>query len=87
VNEGAQKKKIQMLDEFLSALIIYAIIVNPSYILISQQSVTFEMIISVMITGLPFDITHAIATFFFLYFGLEPALRLIERAKIRYSIQ
>ena len=69
------------------AVCVYGFIVNPSYILVSQQAVTAPMIFASLVTGFPFDAVHAAATAFFLYFCLEPSVRLINRAKIRYGVQ
>ena len=70
----------------LAAIIIYGGIVNPSYILTYQSEITLSMLIATYVVGLPLDITHAIATFVFLWIGFLPMKEKIERAKLKYNI-
>ena len=88
INENGRNFKLKTcVFGAVCAVCVYGLIVNPSYILVSQQTVTAPMIFASLITGFPFDAVHAAATAFFLYFCLEPSVRLINRAKIRYGMQ
>lgn len=71
---------------FISAIVIYGGIMNPASVIMWQDNVTFEMIIASYITGLEFDLIHALSTFFFLWFISEAMIEKIERIKIKYGL-
>ena len=70
----------------LSALIIYGGIMNPVTVLLSQNEPTLSMVLASYVTGIPFDLVHAISTAFFLWFAAEPMAEKIERIKVKYGL-
>lgn len=71
---------------FLATFIIYGGIMNPSTIIQTQANLNFKMIIASYISGAPFDLIHAIATAFFLWFISEPMIDKLERIKVKYGL-
>ena len=71
---------------FLSTLIIYGGIMNPASVIMWQGKITREMIVSSYITGLPFDLIHALSSAFFLWFISMPMTDKLERIKIKYGL-
>lgn len=68
------------------ALVIYGGIMNPASVIMSQDNINAEMIISAYLMGLPFDAIHAASTAFFLWFIAEPMIEKLERIKIKYGL-
>ncbi len=71
---------------FLVTLIIYGGIMNPAAVIMWQNKITKEMLISSYIAGLPMDIIHSLSTVFFLWFMAEPMIDKFERVKIKYGL-
>ncbi len=71
---------------FLSALLIYGGIMNPSALIMSHTQLNKSTLLASYVTGFPVDIVHAIATMLFLYVGAQPMLRKLERVKIKYGL-
>ena len=71
---------------FLATFIIYGGIMNPASIIMWQDKITLEMIISCYIVGMPFDLIHAFGTAFFLGIISEPMIEKLERIKIKYGL-
>lgn len=71
---------------FFATVIIYGGIMNPASVLMSQEGINTQMILSSYAMGLPFDIIHAVSTVFFLYFAAEQMLERIDRIKIKYGL-
>ena len=71
---------------FFSVVLIYGGITNSSHIIQSQVKPTFDMFAASIISGLGFDLLHASATVFFLWFISEPMIEKIERIKIKYGL-
>ena len=71
---------------FLSALLIYGLIMNPASVIMWQENVNMKMIFSACIAGIPFDLVHSISTAFFLWFIAEPMIEKLERIKIKYGL-
>ncbi len=71
---------------FLSTVVIYGGILNPASVLIFQGSPTPEMMAASYLTGLPFDLVHGTATFFFLMVGGQALLEKLDRVKIKYGL-
>lgn len=64
---------------FLSVLIVYGGIMNPASVLMYQEHVNREMILSAYAMGLPFDLLHAGGTVLFLLIGTRPILKKLFR--------
>jgi len=71
---------------FVATLVIYGGIMNPASVIMYQESPTKAMIIYAYITGIPFDLIHALSTAFFLWFISEPMIDKLERIKIKYGL-
>ena len=71
---------------FVATLVIYGGIMNPASIIMWQDKITLEMVLLAYITGLPFDIIHALGTAFFLWFISVPMIEKLERIKIKYGL-
>ena len=87
-NTGFFKKtKVSLcLFGFFATFLIYGIIMNSATVLMSQQEVNFQMLLSSCIMGLPFDLIHAVSTGFFLWFIYEAMIEKLERIKIKYGL-
>lgn len=71
---------------FLATFIIYGGIMNPASIIMWQSRITWEIIISAYIMGMPFDLIHALGTAFFLWFISEPMIDKLERIQVKYGL-
>ncbi len=71
---------------FLSTLILYGGILNPVSVILYQESVNGEMILSSYLMGLPFDLIHATSTAFFLWVLQKPMGEKLSRIKTKYGI-
>ena len=61
-------------------------IVNPASVLMLQAKPVKEMFYLAYIQGIPFDLVHAAATVFFLWFISRPMLEKLDRIKTKYGI-
>ena len=71
---------------FISAIVIFGGIVNPSSVLMWYDTPTFKLILASYAAGVVFDAVHGIATAFFLYFIAEPMIEKLDRIKTKYDI-
>ena len=71
---------------FIVTFVIYGGIMNPSTVIQTQANPTFEIIAASYISGVPFDLIHALSTAFFLWFISEPMIDKIERIKAKYGL-
>lgn len=71
---------------FLAVIALYGGIMNISSVAMYQSEPNLSMIIASMAMGFPFDLIHAAATVFFLYFAAPPMLEKIERVKTKYDM-
>ena len=71
---------------FLATFIIYGGIMNPASIIMVQNKVTWEMIVSAYLAGFSLDLIHAVSTVFFLWFISEPMMEKLERIKMKYGL-
>ena len=70
----------------LSIFIIYGGILNPTSVWMYQSSPNLKMILATLVTGLPADAVHAMATVFFLWFLSESMLQKLDRVKVKYGL-
>ncbi len=70
---------------FLATLIIYGGIINPASVIMWQNKITWEMILSAYVAGIGFDLVHAFSTAFFLWFISESMIEKLERIKVKYG--
>ena len=71
---------------FLATFIIYGGIMNPSSVIMWQSKITWDMIKSAYIMGIPFDLIHALGTAFFLWFISGSMIDKLERIKVKYGL-
>ena len=71
---------------FFAVFILFGGIMNPASVIMSQTTITKEMIIQSYILGMPLDLVHALSTVFFLWFLAEPMIDKLERVKIKYGL-
>lgn len=69
------------------ALILYGGLMNfASAIIMSTQSFSIKLYLAYIVSGLPMDMVHAIATAIFVFFGSEAMLEKLDRIKVKYGI-
>ena len=71
---------------FLTTFVIYGGIMNPASVIMYQNKITCQMIISAYMVGVPLDLIQSLSTAFFLWFIAEPMIEKLERVKIKYGI-
>lgn len=71
---------------FLTTLIIYGGIMNSASIIMWQNKITWEMLVSAYIAGMPFDLIHAFSNVVFIWFISEIMIEKLERVKIKYGL-
>lgn len=65
---------------------IYGGIMNPASVLMFQSNITWPMIFTSWLTGIPFDLIHSGATVFFILVIGEPMLEKLDRIKVKYGL-
>ena len=70
----------------LSIFVIYGGILNPTSVWMYQAEPSLNMILATLVTGLPADAVHAMATVFFLWFLSETMLEKLDRVKVKYGL-
>ena len=71
---------------FFATFVIFGGITNPASVIMWQNKITWDMIESSYILGMPFDLIHASGTAFFLWFISEPMIDKLERIKVKYGL-
>ncbi len=71
---------------FFAVFILYGGIMNPSFVLMYQDKPTWPMFASAYLTGIPFDLIHAVATAFFLWVAGPAMLEKLDRIKLKYGL-
>lgn len=71
---------------FILTFVLYGGIMNLSNVILYQDEITKAMIISSYVMGVPFDLIHAVSSFFFLWFISEPMIDKLERVKLKYGL-
>lgn len=86
-NDAIKKNKIFLgIFGFLMTLVIYGGILNPASIIMWQNNITWDMILSSYIAGMPLDVVHAFATAIFIWFISEPMIEKLDRIKTKYGL-
>jgi energy-coupling factor transport system ATP-binding protein len=70
----------------LATIIIYGGLMNPSMVLAYNANPTWPMFLTAYLLGFPFDLVHAAATIFFLWFCSRPMLEKLDRVKVKYGL-
>ena len=71
---------------FFATLILYGGILNPISVILYQEVVSSDMILSSYLMGLPYDLIHATSTGFFLWVLGNPLGENLSRIKTKYGI-
>lgn len=69
-----------------ATLIIYGGIINIGSLLMFTSHFSWGALLTTYISGFWFDLVHAIATVFFLYFFSKPMIEKLDRIKIKYGL-
>ncbi len=70
----------------LAVIVIYGGLMNPAYVIMYNDHPTWPMFLSAYLMGFPFDLVHAAATVFFLWFCSRPMLEKLDRIKVKYGL-
>lgn len=70
----------------LTAFLIYGPIMNLASASMWTNDLSPGVIMSYMITGVPFDLVHGVATVFFLSIFSQPMIEKLERIKTKYGL-
>lgn len=70
----------------ITVFLVYGLIMNTASVLVWQSKVNWKMITTALVMGVPFDLIHGGATFFFLMIMGEPMLEKLDRIKIKYGL-
>ncbi|WP_026895376.1 energy-coupling factor transporter ATPase [Clostridiisalibacter paucivorans] len=86
--KGFLRKKRSSLCIFgaLTTFFICGFVLDTGAALMWQANPTLESMITYYLMGIPFNIIHAAATTFFLWFGAEPMIEKLDRIKIKYGL-
>ena len=79
-------KTVLCIFGFLATFVIYGGIMNSASILMWQSEITWEMVLTACIMGMPMDLIHAFGTAFFLWFISKPMIDKLERIKVKYGL-
>lgn len=61
-------------------------ILNTASVFMMYSKFSYEAWIACMISGVPFDFVHAVATVFFLFIISQPMIEKLDRIKIKYGL-
>ena len=70
----------------LCSTVVYGGVMNAASALMWTQALSWKLLLSYYITGIPVDLVRAAATFFFLWIGAEPMLEKLDRIKVKYGL-
>ncbi|MCC3867453.1 ECF transporter S component [Terrisporobacter mayombei] len=87
--KGMLKKKKLSLCIYggISTFLIYGFLLDTaSIIMFSEKNITKAGAISVYISGIPFNMVHAISTIFFLFVLSKPMIEKLDRIKVKYGL-
>ncbi len=69
-----------------ATIIFYGGIMNPASIIMMQQQITKELLVSTYLLGLPLDLVHGFSTACFLWIGGPAMIEKIDRVKSKYGM-
>ena len=83
-----QKRKISLcIYGGLSTFFIYGFLLDTAtWLIFPYSNMTLEGIIPIYLSGIPFNIVHAIATVFFLAVISKPMIEKLDRIKEKYGL-
>ncbi len=71
---------------FLTTFLIYGGVMNIASVLMYTDRANIKMFLASYISGIPYDLVHAISTVFFLYFLSGPMIEKLDRIRIKYGM-
>ncbi|WP_422487043.1 ECF transporter S component [Gudongella sp. DL1XJH-153] len=71
---------------FLTTFLIYGGVMNIASVLMYTERANIRMFLASYISGIPYDLVHAISTVFFLYFLSGPMIEKLDRIRIKYGM-
>ncbi len=71
---------------FIATILIYGGIMNPASLLLSGAEINLPSLAAYYISGLPYDIIHALSTVIFLAVLAKPMLTKLDRVKQKYGL-
>lgn len=71
---------------FLTTLIIYGGIMNPASVIMWQNKINLQMIVSSYVVGFPFDVIHSLSSFIFLFVLSKTMIEKLNRVKMKYGV-
>jgi len=83
---GKKNRLLLAVFGFIATLFIYGGIMNPASVILAQNHITWEMLVTAYVAGFPFDLIHASATVFFLWILAEAMLTKLDRAKVKFGL-
>lgn len=86
--KGLLRKKRSSLCIFgaLTTFFVCGFILDTGSALMWQAYPSFKSMFTYYLMGIPFNIIHATATAFFLWFGAEPLIEKLDRIKVKYGL-
>lgn len=81
-----KNKLILCLYGGIATLVIYGFLMDTSSVSMFGTKFSWEMLMAMYVSGLPFNIVHGISTMVFLFFWAGPMDRKLERIKKKYGI-
>ncbi|MFR1707717.1 MAG: ECF transporter S component [Clostridium sp.] len=70
----------------LATFIIYGILLNTASVFMMYSKFSIKVLIACILSGIPFDFVHAVATIFFLFILSNPMIEKLDRIKIKYGL-
>ena len=70
----------------LASVLIYGGIMNFASAVMWSRTVSYKIILTYYVTGLPIDLVRAASTAFFIWFAAEPMLEKLDRIKVKYGM-
>ncbi|MDR2197435.1 MAG: ECF transporter S component [Coriobacteriales bacterium] len=70
----------------LAVTVLYGLIVDVLYLLMFSESISVSTLVAVVVSGLPFNILHGVATVIFLAVLAHPMIGKLERIKMKFGL-
>jgi energy-coupling factor transport system substrate-specific component len=70
----------------LSVMFLYGFIVDIASLLMFSESVDLQSMLAILVSGIPFNIMHAVSTVIFLLVLAHPMLEKLERVKQKFAL-
>lgn len=84
--EKRKKRGFLCLYGFVSALILYGVLMNFASAMLVRAYTSLPVFLSYFVAGFPMDIVHATASVLFLFFGSDPLMNQLQRIRQKYKL-